>query len=354
MKKHIKIKEFWIHIIVWACLILFPLSISYIDLGEVRFGMLYRILLNLVLVYINYLILVPFLLLKKKITLYILVSIAVLVLFNFLINFVSFPHVPIDKFTELIQNTDMRPPKRLPHPVKGMRPLKILPYFVTALISMTFFLLGGVLGLTKDFYKRDRVNREGEVQRKETELQFLRAQLNPHFLFNSLNSIYSLVRNKSIEAPEAIIMLSELMRYMLYEAKQELVPLSKEIDYIKNFVSLQLLRLSHSENVKIKISGDYQDKKIPPLLLIPFVENAFKYGTDFKGRTDVSIKMELIGESLFFIVKNKIGVYRKDESNSGIGLENIKGRLRLLYPDQHVLKIDKTDGFYTVELELNL
>lgn len=341
MKKHIKIKEFWIHIIVWACLVLFPLSISYIDLGEVHFGMLYRILLNPILVYINYLILVPYLLLKKKIALYIFVSIAVLVLFNFLIKFMSLPVAPIDKFTEMIENSNMRPLKRL-------------PYFLTAIVSMTFFLLGGVLGLTKDFYRRDRINREVEVQRKETELQFLRAQLNPHFLFNSLNSVYSLVRNKSIEAPEAIIMLSELMRYMLYEAKQELVPLSKEIDYIKNFVSLQLLRLSHSENVKTKISGDYQDKKIPPLLLIPFVENAFKYGTDFKGRTDVSIKMELIGESLFFIVKNKIGVYRKDESNSGIGLENIKGRLHLLYPDQHVLKIDKTDGFYTVQLELNL
>lgn len=341
MKKHIRIKEFWIHIVVWACLVLFPLSISFIDLGEIRFGMLYRILLNPVLVYINYLILVPYLLLKKRITLYIVVSIAVLVLFNFMIKSLSLPVAPIDKFTELIQSSEMRPLKRL-------------PYFLTAIVSITFFLLGGVLGLTKDFYKRDRLNREAEVQRKETELQFLRAQLNPHFLFNSLNSVYSLVRNKSIEAPEAIIMLSELMRYMLYEAKQELVPLSKEIDYIKNFVSLQLLRLSHSENVKIKISGDYHDKKIPPLLLIPFVENAFKYGTDFKGRTDVSIKMELIGESLFFIVKNKIGVYRKDESNSGIGLENIKSRLHLLYPDQHVLKIDKTDGFYTVQLELNL
>ncbi len=354
LKKHIRIKEFWIHIIVWACLILFPLSISYIDLGEVRFGMFYRILLNPILVYINYLILVPYFLLKKEITLYIIISITVLVLFNFLIKFVPFPHVPIDKFTELIQNTEMHPPRKPPHFIKDMQPLKRLPYFMTAIISLTFFLLGGVLGLTKDFYKRDRKSREAEVQRKETELQFLRAQLNPHFLFNSLNSVYSLVRNKSIEAPEAIIMLSELMRYMLYEAKQELVPLSKEIDYIKNFVSLQLLRLSHSENVKIKISGDYQDKKIPPLLLIPFVENAFKYGTDFKGRTDVSINMELIEESLFFIVKNKIGVYRKDESNSGIGLENIKGRLYLLYPDQHVLKIDKTDGFYTVQLELNL
>ena len=205
-----------------------------------------------------------------------------------------------------------------------------------------------------EFYVRERIHKEKEVQRKETELQFLRAQLNPHFLFNSLNSIYSLVRNKANEAPEAVITLSELMRYMLYEAKRELVPLSKEIDYIKNYVTLQLLRLADSENVKLKISGDYDNKEIQPLLFIPFVENAFKYGTDYKGMTYVDIKFEIIGDNLFFLVKNKIGFYKKDDENSGIGFENIRNRLKLLYPENHVLKIEKTNGFYCVQLELNL
>ncbi|WP_164674784.1 sensor histidine kinase [Flagellimonas maritima] len=340
MKKTLRIKEVWIHIIVWVCLVSFPVSVSFMEYGEVRFDFFYRLLVTPVLVYINYLVLVPRFLLNNKIWLYILISITVLVSFNLLMTFAS-PVAPFERFTELVQTSDIRP-------------LKNLPYVITAIISFSFFLLGGILGVTKDFYRREKKNKEKEVQRKETELQFLRAQLNPHFLFNSLNSIYSLVRNKAHEAPEAVITLSELMRYMIYEAKQEEVPLCKEIDYIKNFVALQLLRLSDSENVKLKISGDYSDKKLPPLLLIPFVENAFKYGTDFKGTTHVDIRLRIIGDNLFFMVKNKIGAYKKDDKNSGIGLENIKSRLELLYPENHHLKIESEDSFYNMQLEINL
>ncbi|GAB5475094.1 MAG: hypothetical protein Mars2KO_31930 [Maribacter sp.] len=310
------------------------------EFGEVRFDFFYRILLTPVLVYLNYLVLVPRFLLNNKIGFYILISIAVLVSFNWVMTFTSFT-APFDRISELAKASDIRP-------------LQNLPYVLTGIISFSFFLLGGILGVTKDFYRREKKNKEKEVQRKETELQFLRAQLNPHFLFNSLNSIYSLVRNKDHNAPEAVITLSELMRYMLYEAKQEEVPLSKEIDYIKNFVALQLLRLSNSENVKLKVSGEYNDKKLPPLLLIPFVENAFKYGTDFKGATYVDIKLKVIDENLFFLINNKIGTFKKDDKNSGIGLENIRNRLSLLYPDEHSLKINKENGFYEVTLEINL
>lgn len=340
LKRTIRIKEIWIHSIVWVCLISFPVSVSYMEHGEIRMDFLYRIIVTPLLVYVNYLVLVPRLLLNNKVGTYVVVSIALLVLFNLLMTYAA-PVAPFDRFQELVLEADIRP-------------FKNLPYVLTAIISFSFFLLGGILGVTKDFYKREKKGKEKEVQRKETELQFLRAQLNPHFLFNSLNSIYSLVRNRSNEAPEAVITLSELMRYMIYEAKQEEVPLLKEIDYIKNFVALQLLRLSDSENVKLKISGDYNDKKLPPLLLIPFVENAFKYGTDFKGTTYVDIRLRIVGDDLFFTVSNKIGSYKKDHENSGVGLENIRSRLELLYPQNHFLNIGKEGDFYTVNLELNL
>ncbi|NAS11941.1 sensor histidine kinase [Poritiphilus flavus] len=341
MKTSFQIREFWIHIIVWACLFSFPVAITLSEFGRFEPKLPLRILMNLSLVYINYLILVPRLLLKKKIFTYILYSVAVLVLINVSAQYM-FPKPPI-------------PFGRMPDmDLSEMGPVRFMPRAIMGATSLAFFLLGGVLGLTKDFYKRDRISKEKEAWRNETELQFLRAQLNPHFLFNSLNSIYSLVRNKDIEAPEAIITLAELMRYMLYDARQELVPLEKEIQYIKNFVSLQLLRLSNSEKVKLRITGDYNDKKISPLLLIPFVENAFKYGTDFKGVTDVDMQLEIQEDQFSFYVKNKIGVYRKDESNSGIGLENIKSRLQLLYPEEHRLEITKENGFYKVQLELNL
>ncbi len=340
LRKSFQIGEFWIHLILWICFLSFPISMTYSEFGKFEPGFALRILLTLSLVYINYLILVPRFLLKKRILQYILVSISVLVVFNLLARW-AMPIGQLERFQRMIGENQQSAFKNLPN---GMM----------AITSLAFFLLGGVLGLTKDFYRRDRVNKEREAQRNETELQFLRAQLNPHFLFNSLNSIYSLVRNKHIEAPEAVITLSELMRYMLYDARQELVPLEKEIQYIKNFVSLQLLRLSNSEKVKLNISGNYNDKKISPLLLIPFVENAFKYGTDFKGVTDVQMKLEIVADDFFFYVRNKIGVYRKDEYNSGIGLENIKNRLQLLYPDEHLLKISRENGYYEVKLELNL
>ena len=336
----LRIKEVYVHLIVWICFISFPMALSFSQFGEIHLEFLPRIVVTPLLTYINYLFLVPFLLLKKRLWQYILLSVLLLVVFNLLVN-TYFSTGPLNRISEFTGVTNFKPLKRMSEAI-------------LAIASFSFFLLGGVMGLTKDIYKREKLNRIKEMSRKETELQFLRAQLNPHFLFNSLNSIYSLVRDKSSEAPHAVITLSELMRYMLYEAKKEFVPLTKEIDYIKNFVQLQILRLSDSKNVKLRISGEYDDKLIAPLLLVPFVENAFKYGTDFQGGTYVDISLKIVSETLFFKVVNKIGPYKKDLESSGIGLENIKNRLELLFPEEHSMLITKDDGNYTVNLELQL
>ncbi|MEN1785588.1 MAG: histidine kinase [Bacteroidota bacterium] len=313
---------------------------SFTQLGRLEPNLIPRMVVNPILLYVNYLVLVPRLLLRKKLLAYIVISFVLVNGFSFILSRTLFP-VPIQRIIDLAEN-------------ESLGPVKQLPFALTLIFSLAFFLLGGVLGLIKDFYRRDKINQEIAVSRKETELQFLRAQLNPHFLFNSLNSIYSLVRNKSHEAPEAVITLSELMRYMLYEAKEAMVPLSKEINYIQNFMALQRFRLKDSSGLKMQVVGDYKDKKIPPLLLIPFVENAFKYGTDFHGNTTIDIKMEIIGADFFFSIENKVGHYRKDKINSGIGLKNIEDRLRLIYPDNHVLRIHKNEDRYQVALELNL
>ena len=335
-----RIKEVYVHIIVWICFISFPVALSFSQFGEVHLEFLPRIVLTPLLTYTNYLFLVPVFLLRKRLWQYILISVVLLVLFNVIVNS-YFSAAPLSRISEFTGVTNVKPLKRMSDAM-------------LAIASFSFFLLGGVMGLTKDIYKREKLNRIKEMSRKETELQFLRAQLNPHFLFNSLNSIYSLVREKSSEAPQAVITLSELMRYMLYEAKKELVPLTKEIDYIKNFVQLQILRLSDSKNVKLRISGEYDDKLIAPLLLVPFVENAFKYGTDFQGETYVDINLKVISETLFFTITNKIGPYKKDLESSGIGLENIKNRLQILFPEEHSMLITKENGNYSVNLELQL
>ena len=183
-------------------------------------------------------------------------------------------------------------------------------------------------------------------QNKEAELQFLRSQVNPHFLFNTLNNIYSLVYEQSPKAPPAMLQLSELMRYMLYE-KKEMVPLSKEWDYICNFITLQQLRFDYECPVELKIEGDPSLYRIPPYLLIPFIENAFKHG-DFRS-DPLKIHLKISEGSLLFITSNRVSIHNKDESG-GIGLDNVKRRLELLYPGKYEMETKTENGLFTARL----
>ncbi|NHF59581.1 sensor histidine kinase [Flavobacteriaceae bacterium TP-CH-4] len=340
LKKKLLVREPWIHVFIWICILTLPLGMALSTFGKIDEGMLLRLVYPPVLFYVNYSILSPKLLLKKKFFLYALFSILFLVMFNLLVKWLP-SSSPFDRMSDMVG-------------IGKDSPFRHLQYAMITAVSLAFFLLGGTLRLIKDFYERDKIQAESEAQRAETELEFLKAQLNPHFLFNSLNSVYSLVRNKSDDASEAVITLSELMRYMLYEANQNEVSLEKEIGYIKNYVALQRLRLSDSENVKLLIRGDYVDKKIAPLLLITFIENAFKYGTDYKGRTKVDIKIIIQDNTLDFKVINLIGPKKTDKENSGIGLKNVKNRLGFQYPEAHCLRIMDNKDDYRVDLQLKL
>ncbi|MEC7771548.1 MAG: histidine kinase [Bacteroidota bacterium] len=227
-------------------------------------------------------------------------------------------------------------------------------YVVIGFALTAFFLFGGIVRLMKHIYIRDKALQQRDIRKTRTELEYLKAQLNPHFLFNSLNCIYSLVRDNSKEASNAVIILSELMRYTLYESNQDRVLLSKDIENIKNYVSLQKLRLSNSEKVHLKIKGDFDKQRIAPLIMMTFIENAFKYGTDFDGRTEVNIVIQVIGNHLFFDISNLRGNRNIDKNNSGIGLNNVKGRLNLLYPHTHRLEINKGNSIFNVKLHLTL
>ncbi|MFD2541447.1 sensor histidine kinase [Lacinutrix gracilariae] len=341
MKSKIAYKEIIIHTLVWVCLSIFPLLTAYIDLGEIPSGMYLRQALRPIVFYVNYLIFVPYFLLKRKLGLYILVSILFLVLYNYvteelLIN------------TAELQFRNMNRPENMPG-----RPFRIR-HIIPVMFSLSLFLLGGIFSLVVNFYKREHLSKELENKQKDIKLKFLRNQLNPHFLFNSLNSIYSLVRSKSDDAPEAVITLSELMRYMLYEVGNEQVLLEKEINYIQNYIALQKLRFKNTEAVKLKLIGETKKLKIHPLLLISFIENAFKYGTDYKGNTRIDIKIEVNNDKLIFKVENIIGLHKRDEKNSGVGLQNIKNQLNYLYKDNHELTIMEDKSHYRVLLTLNL
>ncbi|WP_242527874.1 sensor histidine kinase [Allomuricauda sp. CAU 1633] len=251
------------------------------------------------------------------------------------------------------------PEPKIPPPPNFPR-RDVMPYdgrFIRELITMLNLsapiFVSAFLRVYLEWRKNEDLRKKVENEKVSSELQFLKTQLNPHFLFNSLNAIYSLTVKNSRTASDAIISLSELMRYMLYETDKEMVPLGKELEYIKNYVQLQRLRLSDSANVNLKISGEYKGKEIPPVLFISFIENAFKYGTDYEGKTYVDINFTIANNSIHFRVENKIGVQRKEDPNSGVGLENIKNRLKLLYPDSHRLHISDDGETFVVDMTLD-
>jgi len=341
LTKHISYKEIIVHTMIWLCIGIIPLFSAYVDLGEIPSEMYLKQLARPILFYVNYLFFVPYILLKRKLVLYILASILFLVLYNYVLEGLI-SNTVIDEFRKM-GNSPNRP--RGPFGIKHAGPI---------VFSLSIFLLGGIFSLVVDFYKRDRLSKELEIEHKEIKLHFLRNQLNPHFLFNSLNSIYALVRSKSDSAPEAVITLSELMRYMLYEAGDEQVALEKEMNYIQHYIALQRLRLKNSEDVKLNIKGETKNLKIYPLLLIPFIENAFKYGTDYQGNTHIDIKIEVNNNKLSFRVENLVGLYTRDDKNSGVGLKNIKNQLNYLYKKNHELTIEEDPMCYRVHLSLNL
>jgi len=196
-----------------------------------------------------------------------------------------------------------------------------------------------------------------QKEKIEAELDALKSQINPHFLFNSLNSIYSLVLKKSDKAPEALIKLSDTMRYIIYESNHELVDLQKEIEFIRNYIELQQLRMSNKDKLEFLVKGKIKKQKIAPLLLIPIIENGFKYG--IKGETEASFVSILINVNEHHIklhTSNNLGIVDKVErdKSKGTGLDNLKKRLELIYPDHHHLIINSTNDKFIVDLNIDL
>ena len=227
-------------------------------------------------------------------------------------------------------------------------------YFLsTVFTSLIFIFLSTVLKFTIDWFLNERVQRDLENQRLSAELAFLKSQINPHFLFNSLNSIYSLAYQRSETTPEAILKLSEIMRYMLYECNDNKVDLSKELQYLKNYIDLQKIRFADKAYIDFKIKGEIDQQQIAPLLLIAFIENAFKHGVANNPLTPIHLSIEVNGNHLQFFIQNKKHNNNRDPEG-GIGLNNVNRRLNLLYPGKYNLNIIDTINSYTVELSLVL
>jgi two-component system LytT family sensor kinase len=216
--------------------------------------------------------------------------------------------------------------------------------------------LGTGYGLVTAFVEEENAHREESQERLRSELSFLRSQISPHFIFNVLNSIVYLIRSKSDQAEDVTIQLSELIRYMLYETDTKQVPVSKEVEYLKNYIELQKVRYGDDVEINVNITGNDSSLTIEPMLLIPFVENAFKHGVGMVRHPKIDINLSYDLSNLTFEVKNPIGPETIDEKDgsSGIGLKNVSRRLELLYKEKHELEIINDGKQFLTKLSLNL
>lgn len=184
------------------------------------------------------------------------------------------------------------------------------------------------------------------------ELAFLKSQINPHFLFNTLNNLYALTLKKSDEAPETILKLSNIMRYILYESNVEYASSEREKEVMQSYIDIELLRLPDSASVQFSIIID-QAQNVPPLLWLPVVENVFKHSRTTK-QTEIDFRFTIKNNTLTMYSKNNIGLNTTDNKAGGIGLTNLKKRLEILYPGKHHIDVSRADNYFIIEVKIDL
>ena len=222
--------------------------------------------------------------------------------------------------------------------------------------TVFFFIMAIVMGLairtTSQLMVTEQRAANAEADKANAELSFLKAQINPHFLFNSLNSIYALAIRKDERTSDAVVQLSELMRYIMKEANYDLVELEKEINYINNYIELQKSRLGDTVIINQQFRGNMEGLKIAPLILSSFIENAFKYGVNPDKNSKIEVIINIVDAKIrLYVFNRKTNV---PKHSKGIGLQNTKKRLEMIYPERHDLLIKEEEDSYTVHLLINL
>lgn len=286
--------------------------------------------------YLNYFYFLPKLLSKKKIAAFL---IAFLVAFTLIVYLrLQLERYFIDGFTQ--RESYLYRPR----------------FIVQAHFSyFSIVLFVSLLRFAADWLDLQTTRKEIEKEKLTAELNFLKAQINPHFLFNTLNNLYYLAYSKSENTTEVIEKLSHMMRYMIYDTNYPKVPLTKEIDYMQNYISLERMRLGDRFNIQFTVEGDIELIRITPLILLTFLENAFKHGVSSSSKESwVKVCLRSTPQLLHFKVTNSKPELSSVEEKSGIGLQNVKRRLELSYPGHYRLDIKESPKEYSVELDLKL
>lgn len=336
----------FIHLGVWSlffALPLLPMYLNHVPPTPVVTKVYFQLTLVAVLFYINYFWLIPALLFKRKRGLYLLVvggCILLMVTMNGLVSEALNLEAHLPKVVR-----DHQP--FIPRSVK----MEIFPVFV----SLLAVSVGVAIRFSGKWFQ-EQTDLEGlEKERLETELAFLKAQINPHFFFNTMNLIYALTETDPAQAQQAIHKLSKLMRYVLYESERERVALDREIAFLNDYIDLMRMRLP--EHVKVEFVQNIRTKGavVPPLLFVPFVENALKHGVSSQGQESIRFALES-GETLKFSSRNAIHANTEvQKQRKGVGLVNVKRRLGLLYPaGAYQLEIEEKNREFTVNLQIPL
>jgi two-component system, LytTR family, sensor kinase len=359
-----KYKVYGLHLILWSILLL--LNYFFFRRPGFSIDFTFNILnwaIYLTLFYINYSFLIPFFLFRKKYFYYLLL----LLLFFSSIGYLKteIDHKYFSEFArkEWRQFTSERQMQKMP-PIPGMEPVpppfkNKMPFRMSLMPELSQLFLIVLASTSLRFIQKwqddEKLKSEIEKEKISTELSFLKQQINPHFLFNAINSIYSLSLSKKSDAPDAILKLSSILRYMLYESEKEFVTLNNEIQVITDYIELQKLRMTSKVRLTYNFEGNFEQYSIAPLLLIPLIENAFKHGVDNANNSFIDIRIGIENYRLELHVKNKI-VQTKEENirNSGIGIKNIIRRLELLYANVHKFEAHRDNDTFIVHLSLDL
>lgn len=347
-----KVLKFLLNFWAW---VIFAVAFHYVLIEPGQSSNYLRLVKTIMLLagvfYLNYFVLIPKYLSKRNFKLF-AISIVTMLALVFLIDFFS-EYLIISKYGNAVvptQGTEQwanRPGKPL------------IAYIGIVLLSLISVAVSTSIRVTQEWFKNENSLKEIENKKLIAELSYLKAQINPHFFFNTLNGIYALARQKSDKTPEVIMMLSTIMRYIIYEASSPKVLLKKELKHIENLIDLQKLRLTEMVKVNFEVEGSPKDIYIEPLLFTMLVENAFKHGIDYSKKNTIKVHLKITSGELNLLVSNPIVPVKKKKENepeaeSGIGLGNIRKRLELLYPNRHELVITEKNSVYTVELKLNL
>jgi len=375
LKKTNKTVQVILAVVAWACFlwlpfILFPFNrdvvVSKTDwfyflpenmakaLKSDRFFYSYIVTILLVtnFYYFNKGYLIHRILARKKTILYITIVAACFFLYLTILYYIAELSINSREHRDWLNSTEFKAYLKL---ILARNPNYVLPgprYFATG--PMALFLLTFVVGLGSDvvnqWFSAEEKKEEISKQQLQTELSFLKSQVNPHFLFNSLNSIYSLSLANSLQTSNAVMKLSRIMRYTLEEANNNTVNLSQEIEFIKNYIEMQKIRLTENVAIKFVTEGDTENVHVAPLLLIPFIENAFKYGISTHHESVIFASVTVVDKEITFNCTNTIFPNLQKNKGTGTGISNTTRRLELLYPRNHRLTIAETPDKFKVTL----